>query len=76
MVFSPRTRGCSALRIQNDHAVFRFPRVRGDVPCPGIMVIRWEYFSRSHNKQYGSLFSRWGNGVRLVVGRTLSSVSH
>ena len=35
------------------------------------------YFSEGDKKPLvGSLFSRWGNGVRLVVGRTLSSVSH
>ena len=28
------------------------------------------------NRYRGSLFSRWGNRVQLVVGRTLSSVSH
>ena len=31
--------------------------------------------NKSDGEVYGSLFSRWGNGVRLVVGRTLSSVS-
>lgn len=51
-------------------------------------VMNKSLFGRTFTDQYqfqykfagiklaGSLFSRWGNRVRLVTGRTLSSVSH
>ena len=46
-----------------------------DDPFPRLLVL----FDENSEEAYwvhGSLFSCWGNRVRLVVGRTLSFVSH